>query len=208
MLPLRTHTGRGLPLRRSDVDTDQIIPSEYCRRIVKTGYADALFGRWRADPGFVLNDPRHAGATVLIAGPNFGTGSSREHAVWALRDWGVHAVIAPGFGDIFRRNALTNGLLVVELGQEAVDGLLDRVEREPRLELTVDLVEREVRVRESRWSFEVDERARWLLLNGFDEIDATLTRQEQIAVFERRRPAWLPRPSREDLLGVATGPQG
>ncbi|MBL1114997.1 3-isopropylmalate dehydratase small subunit [Streptomyces sp. 110] len=192
MEPLRSHTGRCLPLRRSNVDTDQIIPSEYCRSVRRTGYADALFARWRTDPDFVLEQPERAGATVLLAGAHFATGSSREHAVWALRDWGVAAVIAPSFGDIFCRNALKNGLLAVALPDRAVASLLERAERDAAFETTLDLVECRVSAGEQSWAFDIDARARRLLLAGHDDITATLTRQDAIARHERTRPHWLP----------------
>lgn len=192
---LTEHTGTCVPLRRSDVDTDQIIPARHCRKLTKTGFADALFNRWRKDPGFVLNEPARAGASILLAGPNFGTGSSREHAVWALRDWGFRAVIAPSFGDIFLRNALRNGLLAVRLPQEAVDGMLDRADASASFALTVDLREQRVLDGERQWSFDVAARARKLLLEGLDDIDVTLKSQDVIAEYERTRPRWMPRPS-------------
>ncbi|UNS95076.1 3-isopropylmalate dehydratase small subunit [Streptomyces tubbatahanensis] len=195
MEALTEHTGRCLPLRRSDVDTDQIIPARHCRRLTKTGYADALFARWREDPGFVLNRPERHGASILLAGPHFGTGSSREHAVWALRDWGVRAVLAPSFGDIFQRNALRNGVLAVRLPDEVVGGFLDRADRDPSFTLTIDLGAREVRDGEDRRRFEVDARARWLLLNGLDDIEVTLRAEDAIARHEQARPAWMPQPS-------------
>jgi len=190
--PLITHTGRVLPLRRSDVDTDQIIPSQYCRRLTKSGYQDALFARWRQEDGFVFNQPARATSTVLVAGPNFGTGSSREHAVWALRDWGVAAVIAPSFGDIFRRNALKNGLLVAELPDDVVDRLLAGAEHDPAFEVTVDLQECEVRWPGGRHRFDIDDRARWLLLNGLDDIAVTLENRDSIGAYEGSRHHWLP----------------
>src|SRR5919206_1775234 len=139
------HTGTGVPLRRSNVDTDQIIPAEYLKRVTKTGFADGLFSAWRADPAFVLNDPAYAGASILVAGPEFGTGSSREHAVWALRDWGFRAVLSPRFGDIFRGNALKEGLLPVELELPIIEQLWDLTESDPSVTVTVDLILREVR---------------------------------------------------------------
>jgi 3-isopropylmalate/(R)-2-methylmalate dehydratase small subunit len=190
--PLTEHTGRVLPLRRSDVDTDQIIPSRFCRRLTKTGYADGLFARWREADDFVFNDPARAGSSVLVAGPNFGTGSSREHAVWALRDWGVRAVLAPSFGDIFRRNALKNGLLAVQLPHGVVDGLLDAADGDPGFAVTVDLRACEVRWGGGRQSFEVDPRARRLLLDGQDDIAVTLADGDRIAAYERGRQHWLP----------------
>ena len=176
MEPLRQVSGRGIAFRYDDVDTDQIIPAEYCKRLSKSGYADALFGNWRKEPGFVLNGEHRADASVLVAGHNFGTGSSREHAVWALRDFGFAAVVASSFGDIFLRNAFKNGLLAVTLAPEVVALLADRVDADPDLAITVDLVETELRAGDQCWSFPVDSRARWLLLNGLDDIAVTLSR--------------------------------
>src|SRR3712207_4813503 len=147
------HTGTAVPLRRSNVDTDQIIPAVYLKRVTRTGFADGLFNAWRGDPAFVLNQPAYAGATILVAGPEFGTGSSREHAVWALQDWGFRAVIAPRFGDIFRGNALKGGLLPVELPADAVAQLWDAVEADPQLMVTVDLEKREVLAAQQVWPF-------------------------------------------------------
>lgn len=192
MEPLTEHTGRGVSLRRSNVDTDQIIPAEFCKRITKSGFDDALFATWRKDPAFVLNHPKSQGASILVASHNFGTGSSREHAVWALRDWGFRVVIATSYGDIFRRNAFKNGLLAVELTEAAVDELAARVENDPSFEVTVDLVTCEVRAEDETYAFEVDERARWLLLEGLDEISLTLRKDEAIREYELTRPYWLP----------------
>ena len=192
MEPFATHTGRGLPLRRSNVDTDQIIPAEYLKRITRTGFADGLFAAWRRDPSFVLNDPRYAEATVLLAGPDFGTGSSREHAVWALQDYGFRAVISPRFGDIFRGNALKGGLLPVQLSDTVLFELQDMVEADPATPITVDLVEREVRVGGVAATFDIDDYARWRLMEGLDDIALTLTHADSIASFEGRRPPWLP----------------
>jgi 3-isopropylmalate/(R)-2-methylmalate dehydratase small subunit len=186
------HSGRALPLRRSNVDTDQIIPAEYLKRVTRTGFADGLFAAWRSDPDFVLNDPRHSGATVLVAGPDFGTGSSREHAVWALQDYGFRAVIAPRFGDIFRGNALKGGLLPVVLPTDVVDRLQDVVDADPTTEVIVDLVEREVRAGDIRASFDIDDYTRWRLMEGLDDIGLTLTHADTITAFEAERPAWLP----------------
>jgi 3-isopropylmalate/(R)-2-methylmalate dehydratase small subunit len=186
------HTGTALPLRRSNVDTDQIIPAEYLKRVTKTGFADGLFNAWRADPDFVLNNPAYAGASILIAGPEFGTGSSREHAVWALRDGGFRAVIAPRFGDIFRGNALKGGLLPVELEPAAVDALWVAVEADPALPVTVDLEAREVRADGHSWAFHLDDFSRWRLLEGLDDIGLTLRHEELIGAYEERRPEWMP----------------
>ena len=187
-----THTGVGVPLRRSNVDTDQIIPAEYLKRITRTGFEDGLFAAWRADPGFVLNNPSYDGATVLVAGADFGTGSSREHAVWALQDYGFRAVIAPRFGDIFRGNATKAGLLPVVLPADVVDRLHDVVEADPATEVTVDLAARQVRAGSIEAAFEIDDYTRWRLLEGLDDIGLTLTREADITHFEAGRPAWLP----------------
>jgi 3-isopropylmalate/(R)-2-methylmalate dehydratase small subunit len=186
------HVGRALPLRRSNVDTDQIIPAEYLKRVTRSGFADGLFAAWRTDPGFVLNDPRYDGATVLFAGADFGTGSSREHAVWALQDHGFRAVVAPRFGDIFRGNALKGGLLPVVLPADVVDRLHHLVETDPAMEVTVDLVQREVRAGEIRASFEIDDYTRWRLMEGLDDVGLTLTHADAIGEFEQRRSARLP----------------
>ena len=186
------HTGTALPLRRSNVDTDQIIPAEYLKRVTRTGFADGLFAAWRADPDFVLNDARYDGATVLLAGPDFGTGSSREHAVWALQDFGFRAVIAPRFGDIFRNNALKGGLLPVVLDPDVVEQLNRAVEAEPALEVVVDLEAREVRAGGIVAPFALDDYTRWRLLNGLDDIALTLERADDVADYESRRPGWLP----------------
>jgi len=187
------HTGTGVPLRRSNVDTDQIIPAVYLKRVTRTGFADGLFSAWREDPGFVLNNPAYAGASVLVAGPEFGTGSSREHAVWALRDWGFRAVIAPRFGDIFRGNALKEGLLPVELELKAVEALWDLVERHPATPVTVDLAERQVRAEHGVWEFPLDDFSRWRLMEGLDDIGLTLRHEALIAEYEAGRRTFLPR---------------
>jgi 3-isopropylmalate/(R)-2-methylmalate dehydratase small subunit len=187
-----TLTGTALPLRRSNVDTDQIIPAEYLKRVTKTGFADGLFNAWRADPAFVLNNPAYAGASILIAGPEFGTGSSREHAVWALRDGGFRTVVAPRFGDIFRGNALKDGLLPVELELAAVEALWDAVEADPALAVTVDLQAREVRAGDRSWAFQLDDFSRWRLLEGLDDIGLTLRHEDAVGAYEERRPEWMP----------------
>jgi 3-isopropylmalate/(R)-2-methylmalate dehydratase small subunit len=161
-----THRGKVMPLRRSDVDTDQIIPAVYLKRVTRTGFEDGLFRAWRDDPGFVLNNPSYNGASILVAGPNFGTGSSRQHAVWALRDWGFKVVIAARFGDIFRGNALKEGLLPVQLDQKAVEAIWELAESEPEKEIMVDLGERQVRVDDAVWTFPIDEFSRWRLMEG------------------------------------------
>jgi 3-isopropylmalate/(R)-2-methylmalate dehydratase small subunit len=188
-----SHTGVAAPLRRSDVDTDQIIPAEYLKRVTRTGFADGLFNAWRADPTFVLNNPVYAGATVLVAGARFGVGSSREHAVWALQDYGFRAVIAPSFGDIFRTNALKGGLLPVRLDEDAVSALWQAIEASPGAEVTVDLIAREVRTPSLTWPFELDDHSRWRLIEGLDDIGLTLRHVDDITRFEATRPAWRPR---------------
>ncbi|CAO5160344.1 3-isopropylmalate dehydratase (small subunit) [Frankia sp. AiPs1] len=192
MKPIIEHVGRAAVLRRSGVDTDQIVPAEFCKRLTKTGYDDVLFHTWRRDPDFELNDQRRAGATVLITGPDFGTGSSREHAVWALRDWGFAVVLATSFGDIFRRNALKNGLLAVALPEDVVGRLSDLAERDAALEIRTDLRRREVRAGSLTHSFDIDQRARRLLMAGLDEIDNTLDRGKAIEAYERGRAPWMP----------------
>jgi 3-isopropylmalate/(R)-2-methylmalate dehydratase small subunit len=187
-----THTGRAVPLRRSNVDTDQIIPAEYLKRVSRTGFGDALFKSWRDNPDFVLNDNRYDGATVLVAGTDFGTGSSREHAVWALQDYGFRVVISPRFADIFRGNALKGGLLPVQLSEAVVAQLQDIVEAEPATEVTVDLVERKVLAPGIDADFEIDDYTRWRLMEGLDDIGLTLQHADAIADFEARRPSWLP----------------
>jgi 3-isopropylmalate/(R)-2-methylmalate dehydratase small subunit len=187
-----THTGRAVPLRRSNVDTDQIIPAEYLKRVSRTGFADGLFKAWRDDPAFVLNDSRYDGATVLVAGPDFGTGSSREHAVWALQDQGFRAVISPRFADIFRGNALKGGLLPVELSEAEVSSLQDIFEADPTAEITVDLVGRVVRAPGIEARFDIDDYTRWRLMEGLDDIGLTLMHIDEIATFESHRPAWMP----------------
>jgi 3-isopropylmalate/(R)-2-methylmalate dehydratase small subunit len=186
------HTGTALPLRRSNVDTDQIIPAEYLKRVTRTGFADGLFAAWRADSSFVLNDEKYDGATVLLAGPDFGTGSSREHAVWALQDYGFRVVIAPRFGDIFRNNALKGGLLPVVLDADAVERLNVLVEQDPRTKVVVDLETREVRAGEVTSSFVIDDYTRWRLMNGLDDIALTLERADDITEYESSRSSWLP----------------
>jgi 3-isopropylmalate/(R)-2-methylmalate dehydratase small subunit len=185
-------SGRAVPLRRSNVDTDQIIPAEYLKRVSRSGFDDGLFKAWRADPSFVLNDNRYDGATILVAGPDFGTGSSREHAVWALQDYGFRAVISPRFADIFRGNALKGGLLPVQLEEAEVERLQAICEADPTAEVTVDLVERQVRAPGLTASFEIDDYTRWRLMEGLDDIGLTLTHAEDITAFEGSRPSWMP----------------
>jgi 3-isopropylmalate/(R)-2-methylmalate dehydratase small subunit len=192
MDPFVVHTGRALPLRRSNVDTDQIIPAEYLKRISRHGYEDALFAAWRQDPSFILNDPAYAGVSVLVAGPEFGTGSSREHAVWALQDYGFRVVLSSRFADIFRGNSGKIGLLTAVVDQDVIERLWAGVEVDPDLEVTVDLEAREVRAGDLVAPFEVDDYTRWRLLQGLDDIGLTLQHEADITAFEAARPAFLP----------------
>jgi 3-isopropylmalate/(R)-2-methylmalate dehydratase small subunit len=192
MEPFVTHTGRIMPLRRSNVDTDQIIPAVYLKRVSRAGFGEGLFAAWREDPSFVLNDPAYSGATVLAAGPDFGTGSSREHAVWALMDYGFRVVIAPRFGDIFRNNATKAGLLPVVLPASAVSALQGGAVADPSLAVTVDLDARRVRGGSVDEPFEIDDYTRWRLMEGLDDIGLTLRHEPDISAFEKTRPSWLP----------------
>ena len=186
------HTGRALPLRRSNVDTDQIIPAEYLKRITRHGYEDALFAAWRKDPSFILNDPTYAGVSVLVAGPEFGTGSSREHAVWALQDYGFKVVLSSRYADIFRGNSGKIGLLTAVVDQDVIERIWAVVEADPSTEVTVDLVSREVRAGDVVATFEVDDYTRWRLLEGLDDIGLTLQHEADITAFEAARPAYEP----------------
>ena len=187
------HTGRAVPLRESNVDTDQIIPAVYLKRVSRTGFEDGLFAEWRkSDPDFVLNRPEYEGATVLVAGPDFGTGSSREHAVWALKDYGFKAVLSSRFADIFRGNSLKGGLLTVLLPQEVIETLWEAVEADPTVEITVDLVAREVRAPGVQEPFELDDYTRWRLMEGLDDIALTLRHTDDIGDFEQSRKPWMP----------------
>ncbi len=187
-----THTGVAAPLRHSNVDTDQIIPAEYLKRITRTGYEDALFSAWRQDPEFVLNDPAYTTASILVAGPDFGTGSSREHAVWALNDYGFRVVVSSRFADIFRGNAGKGGLVTAEVDQEVVEQLWALLDAQPGLEITVDLQDRQIRAGELTADFTIDEYVRWRLLEGLDDIGITLQHSDEIAAFEQERPGFLP----------------
>ena len=193
MEPARIVTGRALPLGRANVDTDQIIPSHWLKRIERTGYAAGLFEAWRKDPSFVLNDDRFRGANILIAGANFGCGSSREHAVWALQEYGFRAVIAPTIADIFRSNAIKNGLVPAELPLEAVTQLLALVEADANTAITLDVAKRTVAAPGVSASFPLAEFFQRQLLEGLDEIALTLRHEPQIAAFEAKRAEWLPR---------------
>jgi 3-isopropylmalate/(R)-2-methylmalate dehydratase small subunit len=189
-----THTGTAAPLRRSAVDTDQIIPAEYLKRITRTGFEDGLFSAWRKnEPDFVLNQPQYADASILVAGPDFGTGSSREHAVWALMDGGFRAVISSRFADIFKNNSTKAGLLTVLLPQSEVEALWKAVEADPALEVTVDLQAREVRYGATTVSFDIDDYTRWRLLEGLDDIGLTERHLDDVEAYEGRRPSWLPK---------------
>ena len=194
MEPVLQDTGRAVPLERADVDTDQIIPASWLKRIERTGFGEGLFSAWRADPGFVLNQAEYAGARVLVAGPNFGSGSSREHAAWALQDYGFAAVISPRFADIFRGNSLKIGLLPVELPAETVEKLMAAISADPTVEVTVDLDTRTVSAPAAgvEVSFEIDDFTRFRLMNGLDDIGLTLQQEDGIAAYEARRPAYLP----------------
>jgi 3-isopropylmalate/(R)-2-methylmalate dehydratase small subunit len=194
MEPVRQVTGRAVPLDRADVDTDQIIPASWLKRIERTGFGEGLFSAWRADPGFVLNRPEYDGAQVLVAGPNFGSGSSREHAAWALQDYGFAAVISPRFADIFRGNSLKIGLLPVELPADTVEKLMAAVVADPTVEVTVDLESRTVSAPAAgvEATFEIDDFTRYRLMNGLDDIGLTLQQSDEITAFEARRPGYLP----------------
>jgi len=185
--------GTAVPLQRSNVDTDQIIPAVFLKRVTKTGYDDALFHEWRKDPGFVLNDPAFSGATVLFAGPDFGTGSSREHAVWALRDFGFQAVFSPKFGDIFRGNSGKQGLLTGTITEPQLEEFWAAIRAQPGIAATVDLVARTVAVGDLVAPFEIDDYTRWRLLEGLDDIGLTLRDEARITEFEATRENWRPR---------------
>ena len=187
-----THTGVGVPLRRSNVDTDQIIPAVYLKRITRTGFEDALFSAWRSDPAFVLNQPAYANGSVLVAGPDFGTGSSREHAVWALKDYGFRVVLASRFADIFRGNAGKQGLVAGVCEQADIELLWKVLEAEPGTEVTVDLEARTAVAGDVVVSFQIDDYTRWRLMEGLDDIGLTLRHEADITAFEAQREAWRP----------------
>jgi 3-isopropylmalate/(R)-2-methylmalate dehydratase small subunit len=186
------HVGRGLPLRRSNVDTDQIIPAVYLKRVTRTGFEDGLFAAWRQDPEFVANQPEFQGVTVLVAGPDFGTGSSREHAVWALMDYGFKVVISSRFADIFRSNSGKAGLLAAQTTQDVVEQLWKIIEANPSAEIVVDLAEKTIAAEGLTAPFEIDDYTRWRLLEGLDDIGITLSHEEDIVAFEGTRPDWKP----------------
>ncbi len=192
MEKITTHTGTALPLRRSNVDTDQIIPAVYLKRVSRTGFDDGLFGAWRNDPEFVLNRPEHSGVSILVAGPDFGTGSSREHAVWALMDYGFKVVLSSRFADIFRGNSGKAGLLAAQVEQDVVERIWALVEADPATSVTVDLEAREVRAGDVVAPFQIDDYTRWRLLEGLDDIGITLGHEEHIAAHEAKRPSWKP----------------
>ena len=187
------HTGVGVPLKRSAVDTDQIIPAVYLKRVTKTGFDDALFANWRQDPSFVLNQDAYRNGSVLVAGPDFGTGSSREHAVWALRDYGFRVVLSTKFADIFRGNAGKQGLVTGVVTEDVLEAIWTALEAEPGREVTVDLETRTVQVGDVQAPFDIDDYTRWRLLEGLDDIGLTLRSEDKIAQFEARREAWRPR---------------
>ena len=187
-----SHTGTGVPLRRSNVDTDQIIPAVYLKRVTRSGFEDGLFSAWRSDPEFVLNKEEFKNGTVLVAGPEFGTGSSREHAVWALQNYGFKAVISSRFADIFRSNSLKGGLLTVILPQEAVEALWVAIESDPTTAITVDLDSRTVSYKDATVAFELDDYTRWRLMEGLDDIGLTLKQTDSIDAFEAKRPTYKP----------------
>ncbi|MEN9993101.1 MAG: hypothetical protein RLY83_671 [Actinomycetota bacterium] len=193
MEKFEVYSGVAVPLKRSNVDTDQIIPAVYLKRITKTGYDDALFASWRSDPEFVLNQPAFASGTVLFAGTDFGTGSSREHAVWALRDYGFKVVFSPKFADIFRGNSGKQGLVTGVISEAEVEAFWAKIEENPGVEAKVDLVKREVSVGGLTATFEIDEYTRWRLLEGLDDIGLTLRDEQSITDFEARREPWRPK---------------
>jgi 3-isopropylmalate/(R)-2-methylmalate dehydratase small subunit len=192
MEPIHIHTGRAVPLRRSNVDTDQIIPAVYLKRVTRTGFEDGLFASWRNDPDFVLNQSQYAGASILVAGPDFGTGSSREHAVWALWDYGFRVVLSSRFADIFRGNSLKGGLLTILLDQELIDRLWAAIESDPSVAVTVDLGERQVSWLGQSHLFEIDDYTRWRLMEGLDDIGLTLQHGADVDRFESNRPSHKP----------------
>jgi len=194
MEPVEIVFGTALPLSRSDVDTDQIIPSDWLKRVERTGFDRGLFSEWRDDPSFVLNDDRFTQATILVAGPNFGTGSSREHAVWAIQQYGFKAVISPRFADIFRNNCTKNGLVPVEVPDKTGEDLLQAIENNPELILTIDVAERTLEVPDANisCSFSLEEAVQERFLKGLDDIGITMAHEEMIHEYQQNRPAWLP----------------
>ena len=193
MEPIIKHTCIGVPLRSSNVDTDQIIPAVYLKRVTKTGFDDALFANWRKDPEFILNQEPYKHGSVLVAGPDFGTGSSREHAVWALRDYGFKVVISARFADIFRGNSGKQGLVTAQVAQDDIELIWKALEREPGTEITVDLESKTVTVGALVVPFEIDDYVRWRLMEGLDDIGLTLQNIDAIEAYEAKRPSWMPR---------------
>lgn len=192
MEPFLSHTGTAAPLRRSNVDTDQIIPAEYLKRITRDGFEDALFSAWRQDPEFVLNRPEYQGVSILVAGPDFGTGSSREHAVWALQNYGFQVVLSSRFADIFRGNSGKGGLLTAQVSQDVIEQLWEMIEADPTTEVTVDLEARTVSAGDLVAEFDVDDYVRWRLMEGLDDIGITMQHADAITEFEAARPAFKP----------------
>jgi len=186
------HVGTAIPMRLSNIDTDQIISSKYLKRVTRTGYEDGLFESWRKTPGFVMNNRAFEGASILVAGANFGIGSSREHAVWALMDYGFKVVISSRFADIFRGNSGKAGLLTIQVDQDCVEQLWTTIEKDPKIEVSVDLVTRELRCGHLVIPFQIDDYLRWRLLEGLDDIEITLSHADDIAAFVKSRPAWMP----------------
>jgi len=187
-----SHTGVGVPLRRSNVDTDQIIPAVYLKRVTRDGFEDGLFAAWRGDESFVLNRPEYAHGSVLVAGPDFGTGSSREHAVWALQNYGFKVVVSSRFGDIFRGNSGKSGLLAAQVDDKVIGALWAYLEEHPGAEITVDLETKTIRAGDLEDSFDIDDYTRWRLLEGLDDIGITLSHEDDIAAYENARPSWKP----------------
>jgi 3-isopropylmalate/(R)-2-methylmalate dehydratase small subunit len=187
------HTGSALPLRRSNVDTDQIIPAVYLKRITKSGFEDGLFAAWRSDPAFVLNQPQYKSATVLVAGPDFGTGSSREHAVWALQNYGFKVVLSSRFADIFRGNSQKMGLLTVVLGQDEIEKIWQIVESKPETQITVDLESKTVTYQGVTLNFSIDDYTRWRMMEGLDDIGLTFTKIDEVTKFEEKRASFKPK---------------
>ncbi|MGV8882483.1 MAG: 3-isopropylmalate dehydratase small subunit [Rhodoglobus sp.] len=193
MEPINVVSGIAVPMQRSNIDTDQIIPAVFLKRVTKTGFEDALFYGWRQDPDFILNRPPFDQGKILVAGPDFGTGSSREHAVWALRDYGFQAVLSSRFGDIFRGNSGKQGLLAAELSEKDIETIWLIIDEHPGIEASVDLVARKVVVGKASFDFSIDDYTRWRLLEGLDDIALTLRNEAQITEFEARRESWRPK---------------
>jgi 3-isopropylmalate/(R)-2-methylmalate dehydratase small subunit len=187
-----SHTGTAIPLRRSNVDTDQIIPAVYLKRVTKSGFEDGLFSAWRSDPEFVLNKSDYQGATILVAGPDFGTGSSREHAVWALQNYGFKVVLSSRFADIFRGNSQKAGLLTVLISQSVIEEIWQQIENDPKLAITVDLEAKNIRYGSAIHAFEIDDYTRWRLMEGLDDIGLTLKKIDQVSAFEAKRATFKP----------------